>query len=155
MTLWDCYPKVEEPPPCNKMGGKVYLLSKRKKRVSHNWIRGINLSLIEGEQPNFYPEKYPFFLQQFSSSPFPQFVSRPVLLQLLPNACLSWIQTGFKSSYQNATPGSIIQCGNLHARQRVGSCDVKHNSRSGGCEPELICLHTVKWFQVLLLFAYR
>ena len=47
---------------------------------------------------------------------------------------LSCIQAGFKSSYQNTTSGSIVQCSNLHARQRVGSRDVKHNSRSGGCE---------------------
>ena len=41
------------------------------------------------------------------------------------------------SSYKNATSGSIVQCGNLHARQSVGSCDVKHVSRSGGCEFDL------------------
>ena len=43
----------------------------------------------------------------------------------------------FKSSYQNATSGSIVQCSNLHAHQRVGSCDVKQDSRSGGCEFDL------------------
>ena len=62
---------------------------------------------------------------------------------LYQNACLSCIQAGFKSSYENATSGSIVQCSNLHARQRVGSCDVKHDSRSGGCEfnlPNYLCL---------------
>ena len=56
----------------------------------------------------------------------------------IPNACLSCIQAGFfKSSSQNATSGSIVQCSNLHARQRVGSCDVNHDWRSGGCEFDL------------------
>ena len=58
---------------CNKKGGwTVCLLSNRKKRVSRTWIRGINFSLIKGEQPNFFDEKYPFFLQQPSNpNPYP------------------------------------------------------------------------------------
>ena len=119
---------------CNKTGWMACHLSNRKKRVSCNWIRGINFSLIEGEQPNFYAEKYPFFLQQSSSSPSAQFVLSCVTSTFSPQH-LSLIHSGriFKSAYQN-TSGSIVQCSNLHARQRVGSCDAKHYSRSEGCK---------------------
>ena len=64
-----------------------------------------------------------------------------VLFRLLPNACLSCIQAGFKSSYENATSGTVVHCSNLHAYQRVGSCDVKHDSRSRGYEFDLHLLY--------------
>ena len=124
----------------------VWLLNNRKKRVSCNWIRGINFSLIEGEQLNFCAEKYPFFLQQSSSSPSPQFVSRPASLRLVPNDYFSCIQAGFKSLYQNATSVSIVQCSNLHVHQRVGSCDVNYDSRLGECEFNLLnCQFLYPW----------
>ena len=64
----------------------------------------------------------------------PQFITHSASLRLVPNACLSCIQAGFESSDQNATSRSIVQCSNLHEHQHVGSCDIKHDSRSGGCE---------------------
>ena len=112
----------------------VCLLGNRKKRVSRNWIRGINFSLIEGEQPNFYAENIPFSCNSLSN-PSPKFVSRR--LDFFQTPISRAFRQDFKSSYQNATSGSIVQCSNLHVRQRVGSCDVKHDSRSGGCEFDL------------------
>ena len=117
----------------------VCLLSNRKKRVSRNWIRGINFSLIEDEQPNFYAENIPFSCNYLLAvlRPSSSLVLRR--FDFFPPKRLSFVYSGriSKSSYQNATSGSIVECSNLHARQRVDSCDVKHDSRSRGCEFDL------------------
>ena len=67
----------------------VCLLNNRKKGVSRNWIRGINFSLIESEQPNFYAENIPFSCNSLLAVLRPSFVPRRASLRLFPNASLS------------------------------------------------------------------
>ena len=121
----------------NKWGWMVCLLSNRKKRVSCHWIRGINFSSTEGEQPNFYAENTPFSCNSFLAAICPSLSLVLRLFDLFQTPVSRAFRQDSKSSYQNATSGSIVQCCNLHACQRVGSCDIKHDSHSGGCEFDL------------------
>ena len=95
----------------------VCFLSHKKKRVSRNWIGGINFSLIKGEQPNFYAFSCNSLLA----------VQRPSSYLVLRRFDLfqTTVSRAFRQDFDHhTTPGSIVQCSNLHVRPRVGSCDV-------------------------------
>ena len=101
----------------------VCLLSNRKKRIC-----GINF-FIEGGQPSFYAENFPFSSSTiFSSSPTPKLVS----CHTLPRLKMLSDSGAFRQDLYNHA--KVPHPGQSHNVVIYMCTDVKHDSRLGGCE---------------------